>query len=108
MNKDPLTCVVMQPTYLPWSGYFNLIAQADVFVFLDDVPFSKGSKNAWQNKNRILLQGKEHVLTLPTIRSHLGQSLNEVLVDERSKWRKKHLLTLRQAYGPQCRDHLRS
>ena len=31
----------MQPTYLPWAGYFNLIQQTDAFVFLDDVQFSR-------------------------------------------------------------------
>ena len=33
------TCVIMQPTYLPWIGYFDLIIQADIFVFLTDVQF---------------------------------------------------------------------
>ena len=32
-----MRCAIMQPTYLPWSGYFNLISQVDRFVFLDDV-----------------------------------------------------------------------
>ena len=34
---------IHQPNYLPWLGYFHKIAAADIFVFLDDVPFSKGS-----------------------------------------------------------------
>ena len=44
------TIAVMQPTYLPYLGYFDLIAQADVFVFLDDVQFERKS---WQQRNRI-------------------------------------------------------
>lgn len=37
------TIAVMQPTYLPWIGYFDLIDQTDEFVLLDDVEFSKQS-----------------------------------------------------------------
>ena len=54
---------IMQPTYLPWIGYFDLIAKADIFVFLDDVQFSRRS---WQQRNRVLLDGKEMMLTIPT------------------------------------------
>lgn len=43
------TAVIMQPTYLPYLGYFQLIAQADVLVFLDDVQFARRS---WQQRNR--------------------------------------------------------
>ncbi|MEP3299044.1 MAG: WbqC family protein [Pseudoruegeria sp.] len=44
------TLAIMQPTFLPWLGYFALIDQSDRFVFLDDVQFSKQS---WQSRNRI-------------------------------------------------------
>ena len=43
-------CVAMQPTYLPWLGYFDLMAESDLFVFLDHVQFEKES---WQNRNRV-------------------------------------------------------
>lgn len=55
----------MQPTFLPWIGYFSLIAQADDFVFLDDVQFSKQS---WQSRNRILGPNGPVMLTLPVAR----------------------------------------
>lgn len=41
---------IMQPTFLPWLGYFALIDSVDHFVFLDDVQLSKQS---WQTRNRI-------------------------------------------------------
>ncbi len=41
---------IIQPTYLPWSGYFSMIKNADIFVFLDDVQFDKRS---WQQRKRI-------------------------------------------------------
>ncbi len=43
--------VINQPTYLPWAGYFDLIDQSSVFVFLDDVQFDRQS---WQQRNRII------------------------------------------------------
>ena len=41
---------IMQPTYLPWSGYFGLIESVDIFVILDNVQFAKRS---WQQRNQI-------------------------------------------------------
>jgi len=87
----------MQPTYLPWSGYFNLISQAKDFVFLDDVQFSHQS---WQQRNRIIVNGQPHVLSVPVLTSDRGpQPICEVRVDESKNWRKKHLRTLQQAYA---------
>ena len=64
-----MRCVIMQPTYMPWAGYLHLIDQADVFVFLDDVQFEKQS---WQNRNRVLVRGAPHWLTVPVLRQHLS------------------------------------
>ena len=41
---------IMQPTFLPWCGYFDLMDEVDVFVFLDDVQFDYRS---WQHRNKI-------------------------------------------------------
>ena len=45
-----MIAAIHQPQYMPWLGYMNKIANADVFVFLDTVQFKK---NEWQNRNRI-------------------------------------------------------
>jgi hypothetical protein len=88
---------IMQPTYLPWAGYFNLISRADQFVFLDDVQFSRQS---WQQRNRIVVNGQPMILTVPVLSSDRGpQSIGDVRVDESKNWRKKHLRTLQQAYA---------
>jgi hypothetical protein len=55
---------VMQPYFFPYIGYFQLLAQSDVFVFSDDVQYIKGG---WVNRNRILLQGKPAWLGLPVL-----------------------------------------
>ena len=54
--------VITQPTYLPWSGYFDLLDRSETFVFLDDVQFNKRS---WQQKNRIILNNDYKDLTIP-------------------------------------------
>ena len=41
---------IMQPTFLPWIGYFSLIDKVDEFIFLDNVQFDKRS---WQQRNKI-------------------------------------------------------
>lgn len=87
----------MQPTYLPWPGYFNLIASVDCFYYLDDVQYERGT---WHHRNQILLGEKPHWLTVPVIRKFLGQQLHEVLLDPRqTNWRKKHSDSIRHAYG---------
>ena len=47
---------IMQPNFLPWAGYFNLLKKVDEFIFFDDVQFSK---NSWNNRNLILLKNKK-------------------------------------------------
>jgi hypothetical protein len=91
-----MTIAIMQPTYMPWIGYFNLILNSDIFVFLDDVQFEKQS---WQQKNRIILYKKEFTLTIPVLTKHRSeQAIFEVETDEKTNWRKKQLKTIYSAY----------
>ena len=46
-----MKCAIMQPNYLPYPGYFNLISSVDKFIILDTAQFEKQS---WQSRNRIL------------------------------------------------------
>ena len=88
-------CSIMQPTYLPWIGYFNLIYSSDFFVFLDDVQFSKQS---WQNRNKILIKKKIHWLTVPVIKKSLEDRINQIKIDDTQNWRKKHTQSIKQNY----------
>lgn len=56
------TAAIMQPYFFPYIGYFHLVAAADVFVLFDDVQYID---RGWSNRNRILVQGKAHTITLP-------------------------------------------
>ena len=53
---------IHQPNYLPWLGYFHKMKTVDLFIFLDDC---RHSKSAITNKNRILLGGREALLSIP-------------------------------------------
>jgi hypothetical protein len=86
----------MQPTYLPWLGYFDLIAQADVFVFLDDVQFERRS---WQSRNRIVSSGGEQMLSV-SVRKHDQQTaLCDIILADDPPWRGKHIEAVRHAYA---------
>jgi hypothetical protein len=87
---------IMQPTYMPWPGYLRLIARADRFVYLDDAQYERGT---WHQRNRVLLGGQAHWLTVPVRRMKLGDSLLEAQVDDTSHWRRKHLALVGSAYG---------
>lgn len=91
------TAVILQPSYLPWLGCFAQLHQCDVFVFYDNVQFDK---NGWRNRNRIKTSQGEQWLTVPALTSGRSQSLiREVEINNKLKWRKKHLASLRQNYA---------
>ncbi len=90
-----MIAAIMQPTYLPWAGYFNLIANSDVFVFLDDAQFQKSS---WHNRNRVIVSGQPHWLTVPVRHQKLSQKINETSIDYTRPWKKKQIRLLQQAY----------
>jgi len=94
------TCAIMQPTYLPWSGYFNLAAQVDVFIFLDDVQFERRS---WQNRNRILQNGAACLLTAPVRKAAQSTPIHQMELVQDEPWAERHLQALRTAY-PQLRQ----
>ncbi len=56
-----MKAAIMQPYFLPYIGYFQLINAADVFVVYDDVNYIK---QGWINRNRILLNGAAYMFTL--------------------------------------------
>lgn len=72
-----------------------MIGKSDVFVFLDDVQFSYRS---WQQRNRILIEGKEKWLTIPVIKGGTRSKIENILIDESQDWRNKHLNVLKTAY----------
>ena len=100
-----MLAAIMQPTYLPWIGYFDLIDQADVFVFLDSVQFEK---QTWQQRNRIRTANGLEWLTVPVfIKGRFGQSIRDVVI-RTTGFPDKHIRALKQHYGkaPYCGEYL--
>jgi len=86
--------VILQSNYLPWKGYFDLIHDADLFVFHDDLQYTK---NDWRNRNRIKTPNGSDWLTIP-----VGTSEHRLICEVRiadDAWQKKHWNALRQAYA---------
>lgn len=85
-----------QPAYLPWMGYFDKIARADVFVYLDTVQFEK---NSFINRNQIKTPQGALWLTIPIkTKGHTSASLVTTQIDESQQWRTKHLKSIELAY----------
>ena len=90
------TIAILQSNYIPWQGYFDLIASVDEFVILDSVQFTK---NDWRNRNRINTPRGPAWLTIP-IRTadRFSQRISEAEVAE-SRWAHRHWQTIIQNYG---------
>ncbi len=86
---------IMQPTYLPWLGYFDLLDQVDLFVLLDSVQFTKRS---WQQRNRIKTPRGLEWLTVPVaVSGRYHQTIQEASIEDAGFW-KKHVRAIELNY----------
>jgi hypothetical protein len=85
---------IMQPYFMPYIGYFQLINAVDKFVIYDDVNFIT---RGWINRNRILVHGKEHLFTIPLEKASQNKLINEISISTES-WQRKLLNTVRLNY----------
>ncbi len=94
---------IHQLHYLPWLRYFEKIARSDVFIVLDNIQFTK---NGWQNRNMVKTANGVVLLTVP-VQAFAGCRLDQVVINDKAPWRKKHWRTIAQAYGkaPYFDDH---
>ncbi|QSS96386.1 WbqC family protein [Psychroflexus sp. ALD_RP9] len=95
MQQQHKAIAVMQPYIFPYIGYFQLIQAVDVFVFYDDVNFIK---RGWINRNKILINNSEKLITFPCVKVSQNKLINEVGVDTRSKQFIKTKNTIYHAY----------
>jgi hypothetical protein len=86
---------VMQPYMFPYIGYFQLINAVDKFVILDDVNFIM---RGWITRNRILVNGKEHLFSLPLKKASQNKLIFECEITE-DKWGEKFLKTIEHSYN---------
>lgn len=88
---------IIQSNYIPWRGYFDFIAQVDLFVIYDDVQFSKGS---WRNRNQVKTRHGRKWLTVP-VQYRLGMAIDEVRIGRTANqsWQDAHQQALSDALG---------
>lgn len=85
--------VILQSNYIPWKGYFDLIHDADLFIFYDDLQYTKSD---WRNRNKIKASKGPEWISIPT-----GSDLNRLICEVELKdtsWQKKHWKTLLHNY----------
>jgi len=85
---------LLQSNYLPWKGYFDIIGRVDIFVFHDDVQYTKGD---WRNRNLIKTPQGPQWLTVPC-----GTSEKRLICEVelgKSEWQAKHWDRIRQNYA---------
>lgn len=84
---------ILQSNYIPWKGYFDLIASVDEFIVYDEMQYTK---NDWRNRNKIKTPSGLVWLTIP-----VGIDINQRIIDVKISdniWRKKHWKSLELNY----------
>lgn len=94
-----MKCVVLQPAYIPWRGYFHEILKSDVFVFYDDIQYDD---RGWRNRNRVKSPTGSRWLTIPV--SSKGAQINKIPINEiricwDEEWNAKHWNSIKHLYG---------
>ena len=85
----------IQSNYIPWKGYFDIINDVDLFIFHDDLQYTKQD---WRNRNKIYtMHGALSWLTVPC-GINTDRMICEVILNNNSKWAQKHWNVIRQAY----------
>jgi len=87
---------IMQPYFLPYIGYFQLMTAVDKFVLLDDVNFINGG---WINRNRVFVNGQPFWLTLPLSKASQNRLINELEILGDQEWKRKTIRTVELAYN---------
>ncbi len=85
---------ILQSNYIPWKGYFDLIAAVDEFVIYDVVQFTK---NDWRNRNKIKAPSGLQWLSVPVGKA-ISRQINEVELKDQS-WQRKHWASISQNYS---------
>jgi WbqC-like protein family len=87
---------IVQSSYIPWKGYFDLIRAADEFILLDDVQFTKRD---WRSRNQIKTQHGLRWLTIPVrTKGRYLQLIQEAEISE-PRWGQDHWATISANYA---------
>lgn len=94
-----MNVVILQPSYIPWRGYFDQIFRSDLFIFYDDVQYDK---RGWRNRNQIKTSRGKQWLTIP-VHSRGSQTENipihQIKIVWENPWNLDHLKAFQHSYG---------
>jgi hypothetical protein len=87
---------IVQSSYIPWKGHFDLVASVDELVLYDDVQYTRRD---WRNRNRIKTPAGLRWLTIPVAtKGRYEQRIDETRITD-PDWATRHWDTLRHSYG---------
>ncbi len=84
---------ILQSNYIPWKGYFDMIAAVDEFILYDDMQFTK---NDWRNRNRIKTPKGVEWISIP-VGQKISRRIRDVVLQD-SGWQEKHWRSLEANY----------
>lgn len=87
---------IIQPSFIPWRGYFDLIKSVDVFVFLDDVQYTTRD---WRNRNKIKTPRGVEWVTVPVRYLRRGQLICDSNIVHDRDWQTKILGSWKANYS---------
>lgn len=85
---------IIQSNYIPWKGYFDMINMVDLFIFHDDLQYTKQD---WRNRNRIKTQRGTEWLSIPCGSDESRLICEVELLDK--NWQEKHWRKISQYYA---------
>ena len=93
VEKNLNRVAILQSNYIPWKGYFDIIHDVDIFIFYDDVQFTKQD---WRTRNNIKTTSGDKWLTIPA-GANIDRLICEVVLED-SRWQRSHWDSVRQQY----------
>jgi hypothetical protein len=94
--KPKKKLAIVQSSYIPWKGYFDLIAGADEFILFDDLQFTRRD---WRNRNRIKARDKLIWLTIPVrVKGKYLQKIRDTVISD-PKWTARHWRSITHNYS---------
>ena len=92
--RTPHRVAILQSSYIPWKGYFDIAHEVDTFVFYDDVQFTHRD---WRSRNKVKTASGAEWLSVP-VGGTRERLICEVELPD-ARWQARHWRTLQQAYG---------
>lgn len=89
-----MICGIIQSSFIPWRGYFDIINDCNFFVFHDDIQYTKQD---FRNRNRIKTRSGLKWITVPVGKIPTDTRIDQVVIAN-SDWAKKHLRLIRENY----------